>query len=301
MNEDGSFTVFYSMRNHSKEKVKAKFIGTSFNLMEMINEVWIKKYPSNKLSKNEDLYQKFLNSSKPFLQKLSDKTLYLRIPSFVYSEKEHIDNLLEENDKTIKSTENLIIDIRNGTGGSDYSYFGLLPYIYTNPIRRIGMLYRATELNASAFEGYAKEIGDQETINYLYKLSDKIRNCKNKYYDDGVIVDIESSYSKSIFPKKVAIICNKYNGSTDESFLYDAKQSQKVKIFGTPTIGALNTSNINTITTPNKKYTLYYTLTLNKRVPNYLIDDIGIQPDIYIDETIDDINWIDFVKKYLEQ
>ncbi len=299
--EEGSFKVLYAMKDHSKKETKAELIGSSFRLMTMMNEIWMKKYPSNNLSESEILYLRCITSSKPFIQKLNDKTIYLRIPSFNYSEKAEIDNLLKKNDEMIKSTENLIIDIRNGTGGSDYSYFGLLPYLYTQPLRRLEILYRVTELNASAFENYAKQISDTSISNNLNRLASKIRNSRSKYYSSDDLVTIDSSYSKSLFPKEIAIICNKNNGSTDEAFLYDAKQSQKVKIFGTPTGGMLDLSNLNIVKSPDGKYTLVYALTISKRLPNYLIDGVGIQPDIYIDETISDIYWIDFVKKYLEQ
>lgn len=301
LQKDGSFNVVYFMRNHSREKTKAIWCGSSSDVIKINDDVWIKTYPNEKKVTNDSLYIKFIKSSEPFMNKISDKTIYLRIPSFNYSEKASIDSLLKMNDKMLKSTENLIIDIRNGTGGSDYSYFGLIPYFYTQPIRRLVMQIRATELNAVAFENYAKEISDTKTVNYLYELADKIRNTKSKYYDSGNIVSIDSSYSVSVFPKKVAIICNKNNGSTDEAFLYDAKQSSKVKLYGCSTGGMFDASNVNTVESPNGKYLLNYTLTISKRVPNYMIDDIGIQPDIYIDETINEVYWVDFVKKHIEQ
>ncbi|MDN3691404.1 hypothetical protein QWZ06_03570 [Chryseobacterium tructae] len=34
------------------------------------------------------------------------------------------------------------------------------------------------------------------------------------------------------------------------------------------------------------------------RLPVYPIDNIGIQPDVYLDETVED--WITFAKEYLE-
>ncbi len=301
LQKDGSFNVVYSMRDHSKEKTKATWCGKSFNAIKINGDVWLKTYPAKDKEFNDDLFFRFIKSSKPFISKISDKTIYLRIPSFLYSAKADIDSLLKANDKMIKSTENLIIDIRNGTGGSDYSYFGLMPYIYTQPIRKIGMKCRSSELNARAFEGYAKEIADTQTINYLHSFANEIRNAKGKYYDDGQVVALDSSYSPSVYPKKVAVICNKNNGSTDESFLLDVKQSHKVKVYGCPTGGMIDATNVNEVTSPNGKFTLYYTLAISNRVPNYLIDDIGIQPDIYIDETISDIDWVDFVQKHIEQ
>ncbi len=299
---DNTFDVNYSMQNHSIEKTTAKWIGHSSGILKMMNSLWLKTYPGDvRLSLNDSLFLEFTTSEKPFLRELSDKTVYLRIPSFVYPEKASIDKLLAENDTKLRSTENLIIDIRNGTGGSDYSYYNLIPYFYTQPIRRIGMKYRATELNALAFEGYAKVIDDTATVSHLKQLANQIRENEGSFLERGDGVYIDNSYSISQFPAKIAVICNKNNGSTDEAFLYDARQSFKVKIFGRPTGGMIDFSNMNFIGSPNGKYQLGYTITASERLPDYAIDGVGIQPDVFIDETIEEKDWIEFVKINLEQ
>lgn len=299
---DSTFNVSYSMQNHLSERTTAKWIGNSFGIIEMMNDLWLKTYPNDiYLSKNDSLFLEFITIKKPFIKKLSEKTIYLRIPSFNYSEKSDIDNLLAQNDEIIKSTENLIIDIRNGTGGSDYAYFDLIPHFYTQPIRRIGMKYRATELNALAFEGYAKEIADSATVNYLNQLANQLRQNAGSYFETGSGVYIDSSYTVSKFPVKIAVICNKNNGSTDEAFLYDVRQSFKVKIFGRPTGGMIDFSNMNFIEFPNGKYQLGYSMTASERLPDYTIDGVGVQPDVFIDKTIEEKDWIEFVKTTLER
>lgn len=298
---DNTFDVSYSMQNHSKEKATAKWIGKSSGIIEMMNSLWLKTYPGDVgLSLNDSLFLELTTSKKPFLRELSDKTVYLRIPSFVYPEKASIDKLLAENDTKLRSTENLIIDIRNGTGGSDYSYYNLIPYFYTQPIRRIGMKYRATELNAQAFEGYARQLEDTATVNYLMQLANQLRQHTDAYYETGEGVYIDSSYTTSQFPAKIAVVCNKNNGSTDEAFLYDVRQSFKVKIFGRPTGGMIDFSNMNYINSPDGKYQLGYTMTASERLPDYAIDGVGVQPDVFIDQTIEEKDWIEFVKTTLE-
>src|SRR3990167_9070480 len=89
----------------------------------------------------------------PLFEKLSDKTVILRIPSFDGSMKKLIDSIIVSNMQTITKTENLIIDLQNNGGGSDESYEKLIPLIYTNPIKTVGLEYLSTPLNNKRMEG----------------------------------------------------------------------------------------------------------------------------------------------------
>jgi C-terminal processing protease CtpA/Prc len=117
---------------------------------------------------------------------------------------------------------------------------------------------------------------------------------------DSSNVSVDSSYVSSVFPRKIAIICNQYNGSTDESFLMQVKQSSKVKVFGRPTSGALDFSNIHIVDFPNGLFQLIYTMTASYRIPDFPIDGIGIQPDFYIDDSIHEEDWIYYVQSTME-
>jgi hypothetical protein len=56
-----------------------------------------------------------------YLNQLDKNTLYFRIPSFGSNYKKAIDSVLVANKELLSRTPNLIIDIRNNGGGSDYS------------------------------------------------------------------------------------------------------------------------------------------------------------------------------------
>lgn len=298
---DSTFGVMFFMHDHSKEKTNANYVGKSYGIISMVDGFWIKTYPKVNYPQKDQIFLEYAFNSKPFIRKLNEKTIYLRIPSFQYSEKTEIDNLLFKNDSLIKATRNLIIDIRNGTGGSDLSYYNLIPYFYTQPIRRIGMKYRATELNANAFESYSKLINDTAIARVCNDIANKMRQHLGNYIDVGDKgVSIDSSYTFSKYPIKVAVIFNKNNGSTDEGFLYDIRQSCKVKLFGRPTGGMFDFSNMNFVDFPNSTYRLGYTMTATKRLPDYKIDGVGIQPDYFIDDSIKEEDWIEFVQSVIE-
>ena len=85
--------------------------------------------PKVKTEKNVEDYFRRRSSPKPILESISKNTLLLRIPSFERSNKDLIDSLLDSNDKLIKNTQNLIIDLRGNGGGFDISYKKIIPYI----------------------------------------------------------------------------------------------------------------------------------------------------------------------------
>lgn len=303
LNDDNqTFLTSYLMRDHSKVTTQTQFINDSNTILSMYYNFWVRKYPVTTLTKKDQFYLSVSKSPIPFVEKLSDKTIYLRIPSFEINKKKDIDSILIKYNDLITSTPNLIIDIRNGTGGADASYEKIIPYLYTNPIRYLGIQLYSTEMNAKAFEMYAKEYDDTIKINYFNKIAARMKVNVGKFiplWDKPFLVD--SSGMVLPLPQKVAIICNQGNGSTDEQFLLIAKQSRKVKVFGRPTRGALDISNLNEIEFPNGKFMFAYGMSKSYRIPNYCIDGIGIQPDYFLDDSISEYNWIDYTMATLEK
>ena len=80
-----------------------------------------------------------------------------------------------------------------------------------------------------------------------------------------------------------------------------ARQSYKVKIFGRPTAGMFDFSNVNSVNSPDGKYVLRFAMTERKEFADYRVDDIGIQPDIFIDNSINEEDWVDFVQSIIEK
>ena len=80
-----------------------------------------------------------------------------------------------------------------------------------------------------------------------------------------------------------------------------AKQSKKVKLFGTTTFGALDISNMNFVKSPCNEFELGYCLSKSFRIPNMAIDNKGIQPDYFLEDEIEEYNWVDYVTKILDQ
>ncbi len=258
-----------------------------------------------------DLHTKYVNSTTPFIEQLTENTLYVRIPSFDGTQKPLIDSVVLANRTRILSTENLIIDIRNGTGGNDASFAELLPIIYTNPIRMPGVEFLSTPLNNQRMyqmatnTGIALEFGlnptEEEMAEYksdFDTLSKHLGSFVNLNSSNITVTEFDTIHP---FPRNVGVMINQNNASTDEQFLLEAKQSKKVKLFGTTTMGALDVSNLNLTYSPCDNYVLVYALSKSLRIPDMIVDDIGIIPDYYIDKEVPESEWIIFVSKILNK
>jgi len=300
--EDGS-VVFY-MRDHSAQNFDSfQYIGK--NILEMGFITLERKFPEYETEENIERYFRMMNTQGPIFEVIDEQTNILRISSFAGAEKAKIDSLIAYHKEKILSTPNLIIDIRNNGGGDDRSYYELLPIIYTNSIRTVGLEFLSTPLNNQRMKDFATnpEYGFEESEVKQYKTYHKIlSNNIGKFVNlDSTLVDLAITDTVYQYPKNVGIIINGGNGSTAEQFLLAAKQSKKVKLFGTRTYGSLDISNMNFVKSPCEEFELGYCLSKSFRIPDMAIDEVGIQPDYYINKTIPKYKWIDFVTEILNE
>jgi len=292
----------YFMRDHSPNECgEPELIGANY--------LQIGQWTLNRLSPTfpsdlfMDNYFKAIGAEKPYMEELSSTTLYLRIPSFNWSEKLDIDGVIADNKDKILRTENLIIDLRNNGGGSDQSFGELLPFIYTNPVRTISVEFLSTVQNNKVFLEYSTNPDfDEEMRQWAKDVYDKLQEKLGEFvFTFNVPISIDQQDTVYKYPKNVGIIINEGNASTTEQFLLAAKQSKKVKLFGTTTSGALDISNMASIESPCKEFRLWYCLSRSMRIPGMTIDDIGLQPDFYLDKTIPQYKWVEFVNEILNQ
>lgn len=246
-------------------------------------------------------YIESFTAQKPFLKEISKQTVLLRIPSFDYSNKKMIDSLITANHNLITSKDNLIIDVRNNGGGSDASFQKIIPYLYTNPIRNVGVEYWSTvQNNKRMLDFMANPDWSAEDKEWAKKGFDKLNANIGKFVNLNEQLVTETKldmFYKN--PKNIAIIINENNASTTEQFLLVAKQSKKVKLFGRTTEGVLDISNMYFVESPSKNFKLGYSLTKSFRIPDMQIDGKGIQPDFYIDRNIPDYQWTNFTEERL--
>lgn len=249
------------------------------------------------------------NGSNPppvYAKKLSDKTLYLKIVSFDTELKPMVDSVLHANESLLNTLPNLVLDLRDNGGGSDNVWWPLVSYLYTGPIKSVGLDVLATEQNINGWKKYLEDenisAANRNDIQQKISLMEKGKGKWVNIGDD----DIDSSMTAKLFPKKVVILINKWCGSSTEELLLLARQSSKVILAGQPTIGNLDYSNVVEMPFSCFPYILRYASTRSRRLDIHQgIDNVGIQPQYFFKENEDwrkeEEEWIQGALKILEQ
>jgi len=255
--------------------------------------------------RDNDKTQKVSDFSLPdstYFEELTAKTNYLRINSFAYEKSTTIDSLIKENHNKIVSKENLIMDVRNNGGGSDYSYYPLLPYIMDS-------LYFPSPITASVWVS-PDNFNDYDKERYLYGVETKedslnadleIENLK-KYIgkfepSEFGTREIDTLYKN---PKNISIIINRRDGSSTELFILTSRQSRKVKTYGENTGGAISYGEWREIKIPNLPAWISMP---QKRMRFYDGSDfemIGIKPDIELNPNEEE-KWIKYILMEMEK
>lgn len=238
------------------------------------------------------------------MKKLTDKTMLITLPSFDYPFVDIIEDLVESNRSQLAQAENLIVDVRGNSGGTDNAYQMLLPYIMSNSIRTMGVEYLATQTLVDGLKSYIKTVSDkkekQGEIDTVKRWISLFKQNMGKFVNvEGSSFAIQKVMPTEKGPGHVLVLTDHRVGSSAENFVMKAKQSKKVKVAGTVTSGGLDYAAARRFDFGCPEYLLQLPTFRSLRLPDYPIDNIGMQPDIYLDKSIKD--WIQFALEYLEQ
>lgn len=283
----------YYLRDHSLSEETYELVDgwiLYFNYSK-----YIKELPKPNLSESE-IKSKINEIEGCYFKKVSEKTALLCLSSFEHNYVERIKKLLVDNKQAIESSENLIIDVRNNLGGTYGAYEDLFPYILTNNVRGLGMEFFVTQTLIDDIQNwYDDDAGKKKAKEWINIFKGKMGEFVNTDTTDIYINEIKLAEHS---PKQVVILVNRRTASSGEAFVLDAKQSKKVKVLGTPTYGALDYGTACFFDFGCKNYKLMMPTWRSMRLPDYPIDNIGIQPDIYLDKSVKD--WVLFTVDYLE-
>ncbi len=288
-----------------KEWSKNKFIGYAYykDHSGHAADYW---FDGNTLNQGAWIKQgfDFANNRPPAIapiqsKKITEKTCYIQIGSFDHWNADAIDSVFKMYEPVLKSTPNLILDLRSNEGGVDFAYAPILPYIYTNPVYNIGVDVIASDDNIKAWLDLLNEPElPESTKNAILEMTAQMK------LHPGMLVNIVPDDTTTLekiesFPKKVAVLIDSRCASSTEQFLLTAKQSKKVVLIGQNTKGVLDYANVRTVSFPDTPLILAYPTTRSRRIDmGQGIEHRGIKPDVYLPLEKD---WITEAIKYLEE
>lgn len=299
---DGRFE--YKMQDHSLNKGTYKLYEDGLLYFKEILTELVKQQPNIVLSA-EEISNRTNELNGFYCKRLTAKTAILKLSNFSYPFVDVIEKLIDKNQNLLQNSENLIIDLRGNGGGTTDAFQKLLPYIITNPVRYIGSEHLSTPSFINGMKKYRATLADHEkNQKEIEDIENKLRILEanpGKFVNfSGSAVEIDTIKSETRSPRQIIFLTDKKIGSAAEFLLLIAKQSKKVKLMGTPTSGVLDYANVYRFDDfLCSNYQLYLPTYRSFRLPDYPIDNIGIQPDIYVDQTIQ--NWEEFAIQYLEQ
>jgi C-terminal processing protease CtpA/Prc len=235
----------------------------------------------------------------PSFSKLSEQTLLLKLPSFDYDFKQSIDSILEANHQLITSTPNLVIDLRGNGGGQDFTFAQVIPYLYSGPVVIHSVEIWASEGNIAEEEkSLEKDLPEEVKKDVERKLA-RMKAHPNTFVNlleqDTFMYRLDSVYR---FPQKIGILIDNKCASSAEEFLLRAKQSRKVTLFGSATLGCLDYSNVRPVWLPSQKRVFALPTSRSVRLPEDPIDKTGIKPDVPLRKNK---NPLGFVQQQLEK
>lgn len=249
---------------------------------------WYKTYPGEN-KKPAPL----VRNTDPYFSTPGEKVCVLTIPSAGMNNKRKVDSILNQQYAYIKRTPHLVIDLRNNTGGSVLCFEKLYPLLYTHPIITKGASVMATEDNITNYYDMWDFPGVSDSMKAVFKkdaqeLRAHLGGICHLWPPDTLKFNEVEKY-----PQKVSIIINEYCASSAELFLLKAKQSSKVTLYGTHTMGAVDYADAVTLKMPCALFSLRYSTSRSDRLPDAPIDNIGIQPDVKIPGGVKD--WVEYV------
>lgn len=234
----------------------------------------------------------------PSAEQLSDTCMLLRLQSFEPQYQRPLEQLLRTYRATLEQCPHWIIDLRLNSGGSDWSYASLLPWILDREVVNIGVQWRATRENIDGLKRLRAEIkanGEPSTEGDAAEYLSEVIKIMHKATRGSFVstsarpYSLNSTIAEPAGPTQVAILIGPHCYSAGEQFLLTARQSFKVTLIGQPTAGALDYSNLVSHRLPESGMTLWYASSRSARLPRYPVDTHGVLPDVYLPLSEEDV------------
>ncbi|RDV11510.1 peptidase s41 [Pontibacter diazotrophicus] len=286
------FDISFFMPDHSEIVLTgSKTSAGQLNIKGVGN--WQKSWPGVEMSENSKLFH-------TFHIRMIDDIPYVRFPDFNVNP-EDVKRAISANHEQLMNAEIIVVDLRDNGGGSDYAYFPILPYVLSGPIEmpHVGMWMSEDNLQPYLHEQVGKgknpeDLTQKEKENYDWLMSYEDSLFYQKPGEYAYTYEADTLYKG---PKKVAVLMNENSGSSAETFIFRAKQSDRVIFYGQNSAGVVDgfmvfSKNIGC-------FELSYPHAVRaKDVADNPIDPYGFEPDVYLDKNVDAL---EFSIKHMKQ
>ncbi|WP_088043270.1 S41 family peptidase [Bacillus sp. EAC] len=225
------------------------------------------------------------------IRSLKENVLLITITDFMDSQA--ILNMIKENHQLLEITEHWIIDVRTNYGGSDSSFFPLLPHILpeegidladSDEKMYFNCTNTNTELQLAELNKYIENTNEKQSLLFLNVFKKEWEKNKGKGF---VEFNFDELFPTSIIkgkriPNNIFILTDCMCGSSGDSFVEICKKSRKVTVIGRPTKGLNDYTNLISMKWNNEFELMYPTSRLSRIDKGQGMSGIGIKPHIYI-------------------
>lgn len=289
---DSSMDLLMYMRNHSLSYEQIPSDAQNATLPG-----WVKLFPQSAAIPRENL-----NNGLVSFKLLDSNTAYISMASFRGEVTATLDSFYKAVMPEIRKRPRLIIDVRNNGGGSDNNYKALMPLIYTDPVIGDVVDYYATPDNIKIYEKIRDHYKSKPEIygkdgyaSWEYGVNKMKQARPYSFVPMGDGKPSKTTYTPvKGYPNHVAILYNRNCASACESFLFEARFSDKVVTVGENSGGYTGYGNVMSITTPCGNQ-LSWTTTRYRDQRQY--DFTGIPPKYRIPPG--ESNWINYTMSIL--
>jgi len=303
----GKYKAIYYGRDF-KPSVYSAFLAGDVLKFSQWGGTWFRSQP--RFTSNDVLKRLQQQLSLPNLtfQAIDTNSCYLKINSFDIPDNA-FDQILKENREAISRRSLMIFDLRGNVGGSgSLDTFGeFLRLAYTQPIIVSGttvkvspeMLAENTAQLESFEAGYATFIPPanrtKEAILAYYQseVRDAEKNMGKLVSSPGYTYRRDSVLGS---PAHIALLIDDRCASTTEVLIDLAKQSKKVTLFGTHSMGVMDYGGIRPFALPCGVYSGYVAPVRTDWALHGKIDNVGFTADVSIPSS--EVDWVDVVVKY---
>jgi len=294
------YSVVYRAGDRSVRILSAR-LASDDAVLDLGHEygVWMREWPA---VANADALTREWPADELGLTRLSVSTWWLRIPDFGDDRAKPLRELVAQHEADFASAQNLLIDLRNNAGGSDYVYQPLLPLLYTRPIYSIDVEMRSSPDNILLRQQVAELLRKDNPEGAALLEAQNLAMAAHP----GAYIQPEarpfSAYVAPVVrpsPRHIAVLIDGA-ASTGEQFILDARQSRKVTLFGYGnSAGILDYANVVAMTSPSGRVHLQWATSRSLRLPDDPVDPNGVAPDIVIPQSERDP--VSYVQAWLER